>query len=771
MIHELQGPPGPTANAYSALVANFYPDDQLVLKMLDVGVDAFFGSANDLVVPTEGGWRVDWGATEVPVIPSDRIGCYGPAGNLASTAGPVHHLNFFGRAETTEFLVHALKGDALGLTLVDPAKPLPDIRFRRGAIPAAVPTRMKVPVQTAPAGLSLPVPVAANAQPGIVANPLAPVFSDAFQLMILQPQPANSEDILQLLASYGGAHVIEPFFTKGDADGQRFYQIIRVHEQLKNYVDAKSGSKAPTDNDLIKYGQLLFETLFPPEVRRLYDVARSRERAGHLNVIFTSMIPWIADKPWEFAFDPSRKTFLATEELHFVRNAITSIPAESITPKEAKAGALRILVAVAQPVGSGKLSSEEEETVIRRGFEPLLDARLIEIEILRSATPSSLHRWISTGSFDVVHFVGHGDFDEKEQKGYLVFEDGRGSGQNVGVRTVREILCQRGVRLVFLNACDTGRGGRADFNRGIAPALIAGGLASVVANQFKVLDQSATEFAQHFYWALAQGMTLGAAAREARIAVNYSINGENIDWAVPVVYARDPESRLCEERAPARETITTSLISSRMRRATAKHTGRVAVWDINHTFPNLESTLHAINAAQTQFGFEIVDITAPIGTWQRQNQSSIQLHANVAAQRLRYKTQELGVDFLFCITDHLIMYEEDGLIHSNYYNWWPIPGEGNIVIFSSAIPDMPTSGRAADRAIANAIVEGLTGILANLLTHTWGPKSCPLYRNPELSLAIQTGKQQFDPICLKKLKKKIPNDLPALEKILRTFDS
>ena len=32
---------------------------QVLLRLLDTGVDQFFGSANDLVVPSEGGWRID----------------------------------------------------------------------------------------------------------------------------------------------------------------------------------------------------------------------------------------------------------------------------------------------------------------------------------------------------------------------------------------------------------------------------------------------------------------------------------------------------------------------------------------------------------------------------------------------------------------------------------------------------------------------------------------------------------------------------------------
>ena len=166
--------------------------------------------------------------------------------------------------------------------------------------------------------------------------------------------------------------------------------------------------------------------------------------------------------------------------------------------------------------------------------------------MLPRATPASLHAIVQMRqpAFDVVHFIGHGEFDAESQKGFLLFEDATGGQHRVNDRTIREILCQRGIRLVFLNACETGRGGQADFNSGVAPALVAGGVPVVVANQFAVLDVSATSFARHFYWSLASGMSVGAAAREARIAVNYSIAGEAIDWAVPVVYARDPERRL-----------------------------------------------------------------------------------------------------------------------------------------------------------------------------------------------------------------------------------
>jgi hypothetical protein len=136
-IADLQSPPGPPMGAYSALVANYNPSGEVLLRMVDTGVDQFFGSANDLVVPAEGGWRID--QPGAGFIPAARIGCYGPGGNLPGDS--VTHVNFFGRAETVDFLAHALAGDPQPLRRVDPLKVLPDHRLLREATTAAAGSR------------------------------------------------------------------------------------------------------------------------------------------------------------------------------------------------------------------------------------------------------------------------------------------------------------------------------------------------------------------------------------------------------------------------------------------------------------------------------------------------------------------------------------------------------------------------------------------------------------------------------------------------------
>lgn len=128
MIAAIQSPPGPPANAYSALVANYQPTDNVLQRLLDVGLDQFFGSANDLVVPSEGGWRIDRSGTSS--IPAARIGCFGPGGNLPINS--VTHVSFFSHTETVDFLVNALSGRQQPFNGVDPRRNLPDRRLLRG---------------------------------------------------------------------------------------------------------------------------------------------------------------------------------------------------------------------------------------------------------------------------------------------------------------------------------------------------------------------------------------------------------------------------------------------------------------------------------------------------------------------------------------------------------------------------------------------------------------------------------------------------------------
>ena len=58
-----------------------------------------------------------------------------------------------------------------------------------------------------------------------------------------------------------------------------------------------------------------------------------------------------------------------------------------------------------------------------------------------SVTTAGLHeKLLSADEYDVFHFIGHGEFDEAQQTGRLIFEDGQGRQDAASVQDLRRLL-------------------------------------------------------------------------------------------------------------------------------------------------------------------------------------------------------------------------------------------------------------------------------------------------------------------------------------------
>jgi len=572
-------------------------------------------------------------------------------------------------------------------------------------------------------------------------------------------KPREQKRRALIYAAYGGARVVEEFPLGGGAAGQRWRRIIGIHEKIKKATDGRQGPM-PTSGEMGAFGRLLFSVLFTGDVKRLYDTARSLQGNRRLDLVFTSMVSWVAEKPWEFAFDPGRSTYLATEEIHFIRNVLTQVPGDASDPSP---GPLRILVVSAQPAGSVELSIAQETEMIQRDFAPLTKAGLAQVEILPRATISDLHSKLSTARFNVVHFIGHGVFDPATKQGYLLFQSEVGAPSMLDQRSARELLCGRGVQLVFLNACQTGSSSPAEFNSGLAQDLVAHGLPALVANQYSVLDTAATSFAQFFYWGLARGLAFGAAAREARIAVNYGLSGQAvIDWAVPVLYARDPNSCLTTSTAPAAlvKPISAAVEAAR---GGATRSFRIAVWDVDRALPRLDEILARMNAAQPGIVLKSANLSAPLDAFKTENGTRY-LWKERVARRLSGSAGQLGANVLLCLT-HYPLNPDSG---ARVYAWWPKDLESPVLVFSYAGMDLDPDSMRTAQALANTIVRAIAAIKQGLELHDRRPVTCPLFANKHADLATIMGRQEFDPQCREQFKEKAY--LADLDALLRLFN-
>jgi tetratricopeptide (TPR) repeat protein len=172
----------------------------------------------------------------------------------------------------------------------------------------------------------------------------------------------------------------------------------------------------------------------------------------------------------------------------------------------------------------------------------------VVLEFLPHVTVSRLSQRVRDG-FHVLHFLGHGELDEETGEGMLVLEDEAGKPVLLSGAQLGDILRGTDVRLALLNACETARSTR-DSLLGVAPRLVASGLAAVLANQFPIADEAAQAMAHEFYAAVADNFPVDAALSEARKIVRTAQGDALFGWGPPVLFMRSPDGRVLELQRP-----------------------------------------------------------------------------------------------------------------------------------------------------------------------------------------------------------------------------
>ncbi|MEO5913792.1 MAG: CHAT domain-containing protein [Luteolibacter sp.] len=816
-ITEIKEPPGqPQGSEYHAIISNFHPQRDWWARLGDMGIDGFFGGANDLVVPSEGSWKISDSNTDT--IAGNRIACFGAGGNIPSDT-LVHHCNYFSQGATVDYLLATLGGKPSGLETIYPSAVLPDrsLRLTRGGEgppQAHLPSALQPPAQPPLQGFMLEDVSHWNKEDCLYLT----VVSGGEEKEI--EHEGDNEPVPVLLVSYGSARVAAPFRIRGSKEnaGIRWSKIIDMQQFMVGYANGKAVSyvmpdksriEIPTQAFLEAFGDELFRTLFPGEVRILYNIARYQHARRRLNIVFTSMIPWVADLPWEIAFDSSVDAFLSCADVRFIRNVLTSTPANRIEPDRDK---LRILVVAAQPAGLGSLSVDDERKAIYESFRPLIDSQLAEVEVLTGVTAELLHIKLRTpelSRFDVLHFIGHGEFDTRDDTGYLIFESEDRRSQRISSASFLNIVRSRDIRVIFLNACETGRGNGSSYNRGVAMALARDGIPAVVANQYSVIDRSASLFSLHFYACLAHGLNLGDAMREARIAIQYK-GVEPMDWGVPVLFASQPDARLCKLNpnfmpatfmppplppAPVRDEPAEGAAplptgaSHAVKKAAMQKSGPgiaktrstesrptcrkiVSVWDAENSLAyreNLAATLAELNAAQDSFAFQFERFSAPRYLWTpsaRNNTGSVAyLQAEKIVGGLDRIRKSIGSDHLFCVTGLPLRDKETTALYFTTAR--------SVSILSTWALEPPLEGILLKQAIANYAAISLLHDLFPHLKHGQSssdrnfPKHTVGYFNSERSVEHITGKMQLTPRMRSQMERGMEN-MPVIQ---AQFDS
>ena len=344
---------------------------------------------------------------------------------------------------------------------------------------------------------------------------------------------------------------------RGEASGEMTFPLNP--DALENVIlklgRTRSGVRAigsPTQQVAKQFGSTLYDALFAGEVgtcfRRSLDEADAQGKGLRVRLRL-SKAPQLADVPWEYLYPSGLRQFLVlstkTPVVRYLEQP-RAVPPLTVAPP------LQVLVVVCSPTNLATLDVDAEIRRIQQALAGLERAGQVQLTVLPHAKLTDLRGTLRKAPVHVLHFIGHGGFDDHSGEGMLAFEDEHGLAHLVSGAALSTVIHdQDTLRLVLLNACEGARQSPADPFGGVAQSLVAQGIPAVVAMQFEITDEAATVFSAEFYSAIADGYPIDAALAEARVAVFSDDN--DVEWGTPVLYLRASDGRIFDvaDGAPA----------------------------------------------------------------------------------------------------------------------------------------------------------------------------------------------------------------------------
>jgi len=295
-------------------------------------------------------------------------------------------------------------------------------------------------------------------------------------------------------------------------------------------------------------GDQLFNALFSGPIRSLLDRSLGMLHGSNTGLRVKLHIdpkdPGLArlsSLPWELMYRKETREFVNlssfTPILRYLDVQVPCVPLPLQPP-------LRILGVIANPPDFPQLDLQRERRQIEATW-----ARQggVAVDFLQPATILKLQEQLAAQPYHVLHFMGHGGFDQLSGSGVLLFEDDQGCAADVDGSTLGVLLRDAPtLRLVFLNACETACVSKQeglDPFAGVAAALVMAGIPAVVAMQFPITDGAAIRFANRFYSLLAAGQPVDYAVAQGRQAILAAESG-TMEWATPVLFMRAPEGAI-----------------------------------------------------------------------------------------------------------------------------------------------------------------------------------------------------------------------------------
>lgn len=329
------------------------------------------------------------------------------------------------------------------------------------------------------------------------------------------------------------------YILKGDSVGVMRFDRVPLESDPAGYFQRHLhhlGGKRSTPESseartigLRAAGATLFQRLLPELLREV--LWEQKDEAESLEVISDEL-----SIPWELMRFAGRRADRLAQGPFFAEQFVMTRWVTQVSRIQ-RLPFQRIAVVIGDQSGLHCVDDE------RRELGELANAGRRRIDDIPSSF-SAVFSKLAAGEHDGWHFIGHGaasgvdsDLWRFDLADGTSLHPGDLSGEAWGLGEVAP--------LVFLNACETGQGGRTLTGAGgWASAFVQAGAGAFVGSLWEVPDRSAKRFAIAFYRAFLSGQAIGAAMRQARQAVR---SDDDPTWLAYVLFAH--RDAVCREVA------------------------------------------------------------------------------------------------------------------------------------------------------------------------------------------------------------------------------
>ncbi len=303
----------------------------------------------------------------------------------------------------------------------------------------------------------------------------------------------------------------------------------------------------------IDTGDRLFRAVFHGAVRHRFERSLGLVAATGANLCIHFEIDlrqpelaWLHELPWELLYDAETEEFLCLSGRVQVARYIDTPRPEGGKPPLPP---LTILAVASEVCGGGyaELDLDQELSNLQQATRQ----EDVELVIFKEPSREALAAVLAERCFRVLHFLGHGWFDEGSGEGGLVFHRaGQAPDRVSGKAIATELKARHGLEVVVLNSCSSARTGGSSGGSpflGAATALVLAGIPCVVAMRLPISDAGAIAFSRAFYRSLAAGEAIEASVYAGRLAVE-RLEQEGPEWSIPVLFLRCQSGGLVARR-------------------------------------------------------------------------------------------------------------------------------------------------------------------------------------------------------------------------------